>query len=125
MISEEKKTALTAKSKLFRGFGDFSRLAILEALLDGPKKVGEIVQATGLSQPNVSSHLGCLRDCGLVNTRQQGQYVVCELSDRRVKEILDLSGSLLADVARGVYECTRYEAANDLPEFEIKESQNG
>jgi len=125
MLSDDKKSALAAKSKLFRGFGDLSRLAILEALLDGPKKVGEIVQATGLSQPNVSSHLGCLRDCGLVNTRQQGQYVVCELSDPRVQEILVLSGSLLADVARGVYECTRYEPANGLPEFEIEESRNG
>ncbi len=125
MLSEARKTSLTAKARLFRGFGDLSRLAILETLLDGPKKVGEIVQATGLSQPNVSSHLGCLKECGLVNARQQGQYVVCELSDPRVNQILDLAGALLADVARGVYECTRYPAEDDLPEFAERETGNG
>jgi DNA-binding transcriptional ArsR family regulator len=28
--------------------------------------VGDIVQATGLAQPNVSAQLACLWDCGLV-----------------------------------------------------------
>ncbi len=109
MLNTPEKTALSAKAKLFRGFGDPSRLSILEALLDAPKTVGEIVQITGLSQPNVSNHLSCLRDCGLVTTRQQGQFVICQLSDERVRELLSTAGSLLADVARGVYECTRYE----------------
>jgi ArsR family transcriptional regulator, cadmium/lead-responsive transcriptional repressor len=108
MLSISDKTALSTKAKLFRGFGDTSRLSILETLLNGPKNVSEIVQATGLTQPNVSSHLSCLRDCGLVSTQQQGQYVICQLSDSRVNEILAMAGSLLADVARGVYECTRY-----------------
>jgi DNA-binding transcriptional ArsR family regulator len=121
MLSIPEKTALSTKAKLFRGFGDPSRLAIMETLLAGPKKVNEIVQATGLTQPNVSSHLSCLRDCGLVSTQQQGQYVVCQLSDPRVYEILDLAGSLLADVARGVYECTRYERVVDLPVNNSKE----
>ena len=102
------KVGLATKAKLFRGFGDPSRLVILEALADGPKKVSEIVRITGLSQPNVSSHLSCLRDCGLVTTQQHGQYVICQLSDPRVQSLLDLAGSLLADVAQGVYECTRY-----------------
>ena len=109
------KNALSTKAKLFRGFGDSSRLAIMETLLDGPKKVSEIVRATGLSQPNVSSHLSCLRDCGLITTQQRGQYVVCQLSDPRVNEILDVASSLLADVAKGVYECTRYANDEELP----------
>ena len=109
MFVSSNKTALSTKAKLFRGFGDSSRLSILETLLDGPKKVNEIVHATGLSQPNISSHLSCLRDCGLVVTRQQGQYVICQLSDERVRTLIATAGSLLADVARGVYECTRYE----------------
>lgn len=108
MLLTTEKIGLSTKAKLFRGFGDPSRLAILEVLADGPKKVSEIVRATGLSQPNVSSHLSCLRDCGLVTTQQQGQYVICQLSDPRVQTLLDLAGGLLADVAQGVYECTRY-----------------
>ena len=105
-ISAPSKTDLQAK--LFRGFGDPSRLGILDALRNGPLTVGEIVEATGLSQPNVSNHLGCLRDCGLVVAEQEGRYVTYHLSDDRVGEVLALAESLLADVARGVYECTRY-----------------
>jgi DNA-binding transcriptional ArsR family regulator len=97
------------KAKLFRGFGDPSRLAILEALAASPLTVTEIVRATGLSQPNVSNHLGCLRDCGLVTAEPLGRSVRYCLSDDRVSELLRLADGLLADVARGVYLCTRYE----------------
>ena len=114
MFAVTAKTALSAMAKLYRGFGDPSRLSILEVLLNGPKKVNEIVQETALSQPNVSGHLSCLRDCGLVSTQQQGTYVIYQLSDPRVNEILNLTSSLLADVARGVYECTRYDCSDEL-----------
>lgn len=113
-ISAPSKSDLQAK--LFRGFGDPSRLGILDALRDGPLTVGEIVETIGLSQPNVSNHLGCLRDCGLVVAEQEGRYVTYHLSDDRVGELLSLAESLLADVARGVYECTRY----NLPRTESR-----
>lgn len=102
------KTNLNVKARLFRGFGDPSRLKILESLISGEQTVSQIVERTGLSQPNVSNHLSCLRDCGLVASDQQGKFVEYRLSDPRVKELLTLAGNLLADVARGVYECTRY-----------------
>jgi DNA-binding transcriptional ArsR family regulator len=107
------QTGLTVKATLFRGFGDSSRLKILETLRDGPLTVGEIVDTTELSQSNVSNHLGCLRDCGLVTAERQGRYVTYQLSDDRVGDLLILAESLLADVARGVYECTRYNLPRD------------
>jgi DNA-binding transcriptional ArsR family regulator len=54
---------LTLQAKLFRGLSDYSRLSILPVLRAGPQTVGEIVAATGLSQPNASNHLRCLSDC--------------------------------------------------------------
>ncbi|HMQ29924.1 MAG TPA: metalloregulator ArsR/SmtB family transcription factor [Chloroflexaceae bacterium] len=99
---------LALRGKLFRGFADPSRLTILEALRDGERTVGEIVEATGLSQPNVSNHLSCLRECGLVTSAQQGRYVRYQLSDIRVAALMGLADELVAEVARGVYECTRY-----------------
>lgn len=101
-------TAIELNAKLFRGFSDSSRLTILDALREGPLTVTEIVEATRLSQSNVSNHLGCLRDCGLVASEQEGRYVRYRLSDSRVSLLLNLADELLADVARGVYECTRY-----------------
>jgi DNA-binding transcriptional ArsR family regulator len=66
------------------------------------------VETSGLTQSNVSNHLGCLRDCGLVMADQQGRYVTYQLSDDRVAELIGLAEALVADVAKGVYQCTRY-----------------
>lgn len=107
------------KAKLFYGFSDTSRLSVLEALRGGAKNVTQIVDSTGLSQSNVSNHLGCLRDCGLVTREQQGRFAVYQLSDPRVHQLLQLSDELLADVAKGVYECTRYE----LPEAAVHDNE--
>ena len=97
-------------AKLFRGFSDASRLSILRTLQGGPQTVSEIVNATALSQPNVSNHLGCLRNCGLVKAAQEGRFVIYELADDRVSQLMNLAQELLHDVARGVWKCTRYEA---------------
>lgn len=109
MLMTAERNGVHLKAKLFRGFSDSSRLSILEALRQGPLTVSEIVGATGLSQSNASNHLGCLRDCGLVTAKQEGRYVRYRLSDSRVGKLLRLSDELLADVARGVYECTRVD----------------
>jgi DNA-binding transcriptional ArsR family regulator len=99
---------LALKAKLFRGFADPSRLGIVEALREGPQSVSEVLKATGLSQSNASNHLACLRDCGLVTSEKRGKYVYYRLSDPRIGQLLKLAEALLADVAQGVYDCTRY-----------------
>lgn len=104
--------SLAVQAKLFRGFGDPSRLSVLASLRDGPLTVSAIVAATGLSQPNVSNHLACLRDCGLATARQAGRFVHYQLSDPRVAQLLELADELLADVARGVDTCARSNGAH-------------
>ncbi|MEO7840773.1 MAG: metalloregulator ArsR/SmtB family transcription factor [Anaerolineales bacterium] len=116
MILLANAKSIEVQAKLFRGFSDPSRLSILNALYNGALTVSEIVETTGLTQSNVSNHLGCLRDCGLVTSEQQGRFVYYELSDQRVGQLLMIADSLLADVAKGVYECTRYT---------LKESNHG
>lgn len=108
MLATPERTDLQAK--LFRGFADPTRLAILDALRDGPRCVGDLVEATGASQPNVSNHLACLKDCGLVASERDGRHVFYRASDPRVAALLALADELLADVAAGVAACTRYEA---------------
>jgi ArsR family transcriptional regulator, cadmium/lead-responsive transcriptional repressor len=109
MITTTTVNLVELKSKLFNGFADPSRLSILQTLVDGPRNVGEIVEATGLSQPNTSNHLNCLHDCGLVVREKRGRSVYYQLSDKRIATLLTLAGEILADSARGVYECTRYQ----------------
>jgi ArsR family transcriptional regulator, cadmium/lead-responsive transcriptional repressor len=101
------------QAKLFSGFSDPSRLSILEVLREGSHTVSEIIQATGLAQSNVSNHLGCLRDCGLVTAEPRGRFVSYRLSDARVAQLLILADELLADTAKGVYECTRSSFPKD------------
>jgi len=108
MLISYTTSGVELQAKLFRGFADPSRLSILQALRNSERTVSELVQSTGLTQPNVSNHLSCLRDCGLVSLRQQGRFAYYSLSDDRVAQLLGLADELLADVARGVYECTRY-----------------
>ncbi len=105
MLLTANPTSIALQAKLFRGFADPSRLSIMETLRAGEMTVSEIVEATGLGQSNISNHLACLRDCGLVTAEQDGRYVRYRLSDLRVEELLALADELLADVARGVYEC--------------------
>jgi DNA-binding transcriptional ArsR family regulator len=81
----------------------------VEALREGKKSVGKLVEQTGLSQSNVSNHLRCLSDCDLVKSERDGRYVFYRLSDSRIDIILTKSEQLLSEVAEGVYECTRYE----------------
>ncbi|MEW6284729.1 MAG: metalloregulator ArsR/SmtB family transcription factor [Chloroflexota bacterium] len=116
MLITSTTSSIDLQAKLFRGFADPSRLSILLALHEGERTVSDLVETTGFTQPNVSNHLSCLRDCGLVTVRQQGRFAYYSLSDDRVAKLLLLADELLADVARGVYECTRYT---------IRDSKNG
>ena len=103
--------SLALRTKLFRGFSDQSRMVILETLRRQPRSVGEIVDHTGLSQSNVSNHLSCLLDCGLVSREQRGRFAFYGLSDARVEDVLRMADDLLADVAHGVIDCRNYDAA--------------
>jgi len=100
---------MNLKAKLFPGFAESSRLAIVEALSSRPMTVTQIADAFGLGSWNASNHLRCLWDCGLVDREQEGRFVRYRLSDPRIDTLLDLADQLLADVVSGVYACTRYE----------------
>ncbi len=101
--------ATALKAKLFRGFADPTRLAILEALLDGEKSVGEIAQETENSSANASAHLACLTGCGLVRSEKRGKYVYYRVQERKVRDLIKTAEQILAHVSQQVYQCTRYE----------------
>src|SRR5947209_15852669 len=103
---QERKMSL--KAKLFRGLGDSTRLSILECLRVGEKSNSQIVEETGQSQPNVSNHLSCLLDCGLVQNRREGKNIFYSLRNKKISKILEESDAILSEVARGVYECVNY-----------------
>ncbi len=106
MLQNEK---LKIKAKLFRGLADSTRLAILECLRDGEKTVTEIVRETGQSQSNVSNHLSCLLECGLVKNQRKGKNIRYNIRNAKVKILLENSDTVLSEVYREIFECTRYQ----------------
>ncbi|MBI3911439.1 MAG: winged helix-turn-helix transcriptional regulator [Armatimonadetes bacterium] len=95
------------KAKLFQGFADPIRIAILELLREREMCVSEMAEAVGCSQPRISNHLACLRWCQFVQTRKEGNQVIYSLHDDRIRKILELADDLLAANAEQVYRCIR------------------
>jgi DNA-binding transcriptional ArsR family regulator len=85
-------------ARFFHGLSDPSRVAILEQLRSGERRVVDLVAATGLSQPNVSKHLRCLLGCGLVGRDPRGRETYYALIDG-LDGLLDTADGLLARVA--------------------------
>lgn len=73
--------------------------------------MGGVVTRTGLSQPNVSMHLACLAECGLVRWERRGKFVDYQITDKRVVRLLDQAEDLLLDVGSLIECCPRYRRA--------------
>ena len=58
---------------VFNAIGDEHRRAILVTLGGREMAVGELVDALGITQPQVSKHLKVLRDVGLVRCSRSGR----------------------------------------------------
>ena len=108
MISGQRPTDLSLKAKMFRGFADPSRLAILDLLRGEPKCVYEIASATGLSQPNTSAHLACLEDCGLVEKERRGKFIYYRMAHKEAIALLKQAEAILGKVGDHIFRCTRY-----------------
>lgn len=92
-------------ARYFRALSDPTRLRILELVAEAELSVGELVERTGVPQPQISNHLACLRWCGFVVSRRVGRMVLNRVADRRVAQLLDLGHALLADNAEHVAAC--------------------
>jgi DNA-binding transcriptional ArsR family regulator len=72
----------------FDVLADPGRRRLLELLRGGPRAVGELVAASGLSQPSTSRHLRILRDAQLVGVRVDGQRRLYHLRPEGFNELV-------------------------------------
>jgi DNA-binding transcriptional ArsR family regulator len=93
------------KAKFIRGFSDKTRLQILECIKDKEKTVSQIVEEVQGNQSNISQHLACLKECGIIVGRQEGKYVHYGLSNENIKDMLTMFDSVLSLVHDGVAKC--------------------
>lgn len=95
---------------LFRSLGDPARLAIVRRLAVGEARVGELTRDLGLAQSTVSSHVACLKDCGLVAGRMEGRRVFYSLALPELLDMLGAAETLLAATGSAVALCPTYGA---------------
>jgi len=71
-----------AVARRFEVLGEPARLKLLSVLrTNGEQTVGELVEATGFRQSNVSKHLGMMAEEGLLARRREGVHVYYALDD--------------------------------------------
>ena len=74
----------------FRALSDPTRLRIIDLLRSRDEaSVGEITEALGASQQNVSKHLSALLAEGFVSRRKQGTSSLYRIADPGVHELCD------------------------------------
>jgi DNA-binding transcriptional ArsR family regulator len=94
---------LSAVARLFGVLSESSRLALLQALHDGPLSVGELIEACAMKQANVSKHLAVLHDHHLVKRERRGNTVLYAIADSMVFSLCELvCGKMKKDAKRAV-----------------------
>jgi len=99
--------AVELRTILFHGLSDPSRQRIIDLLRQGSARVTDVVAATGLSQPNASTHLACLWECGLAERERRGREVHYRLADG-VEELLAVADTLLGRAGERIEACPNY-----------------
>ena len=84
----------------FRVLGDPVRLRLLHLLSGGEMSVGELVDASGAGQANVSKHLQILLRAGLLRRRKEGLSAFYQVGDPSVFQLCDLVCGRLSEQYR-------------------------
>lgn len=71
-------------AELFALLSTPTRLRIVCALCEGEMPVGELIRRIGVSQSNMSQHLGVLYRSGVLGRRRTGAQVYYRVTSRRV-----------------------------------------
>ena len=80
--------ALSSAAELLGVLSSPIRLRLLLLLEERPRRVTDLVDELGVSQPLVSRHLRVLREAGLVTGRREGREVIYEVADHHVSHVV-------------------------------------
>jgi DNA-binding transcriptional ArsR family regulator len=73
----------------FRVLGEPMRIKLLDRLRDGESTVGELQEALGATQQNISKHLGILHSVGMISREKRGTSVAYAISDPSVFDLCE------------------------------------
>ena len=81
-------------ARVGRALADPIRRQVLVHLTGGPGYPAEMAEEFGTTRANLSNHLSCLRECGLVTATAEGRRIRYDLADPRLAEGLRLLAAL-------------------------------
>jgi ArsR family transcriptional regulator, cadmium/lead-responsive transcriptional repressor len=105
VLSAPPAPEFAAQTQLFHALADPARLAILEVLRAGELTAGEVANAVQLTPSTASRHLACLRNCGLVESRQEWRHVHYRIASTSMSMLLEAADRVLDDVAAAMAAC--------------------
>ncbi len=74
----------------FETFSNRTRMLIIDALMSGPKSVGEICKITKQEQSKISHSLKKLMECNFLDVERKGKHRVYSLNKDTIIPILKL-----------------------------------
>ena len=83
------QSTAAAENRIFQALADPSRRAIFASLTRGEAAVKDLTARFDISQPEISQHLGTLKDAGLVNARREGRCVYYRVDPRGMRPLID------------------------------------
>ena len=89
--------AIDLVAERFRTLGEPTRLHLLNELRQGERSVGDLVEALGATQANVSNHLQLLHAAGMVGRRREGTTIYYRVADPSVFRLCELVCGRLED----------------------------
>src|SRR5271169_1542163 len=81
-----------ASQDVFHAIADGNRRVLIDLMEPGPRAVGELVVASGMSYSATSQHLAILRRAGLVSSQPSGRRRLYRLHPAALQEVHDWSG---------------------------------
>jgi ArsR family transcriptional regulator, cadmium/lead-responsive transcriptional repressor len=81
-------------ARIGMALADPTRRRVLVHLIGGPGYPAEMAEEFATSRANLSNHLACLRECGLVTATAEGRRVRYELADDRLADGLRILAGL-------------------------------
>jgi DNA-binding transcriptional ArsR family regulator len=85
---------LTTLARVGTALADPTRRRILVHLTNGPGYPAELADEFATTRANLSNHLSCLRDCGLVTATAEGRRIRYDLADQRLANALRILAAL-------------------------------
>ena len=81
-------TTAEDQAKFLRCLGEPTRLEILKLLAKGERCVGELTSVLNKEQSLISHHLKALKQCNVVQERQEAQKVYYKLTDAKLARLI-------------------------------------